>query len=821
MRAFSTWHLRLGTWHWNMSRRKSIARTPVRPAAILRALALGLLLAVVAARMLVCESFTRPWTLPLSVAEDGRPMPWVGPLPSGSIMLFVMVLLAGLLWTLAEALEPRKIVGRWGLLFVGMFAAAGVVSTMAASNRAAARDNSLQFLGLLLTFWLLLQLLSSKRLRQLAVATVLAAGIAFAVQVFTQHYVDNPRFVSEQWPNERARFFAEQGWQPDDPAARQYEERVLSAEDKGFAVNANIAAALLAVVSLAGVGWAVQKIVSPRVPLRWLFAGLAGLAAGALLFALLLTGSRGGIAGACFGLLLFVLLAAARHWAWRHRRGLAVSAVAAVILMAAGTAFVAARPEPTPSGDWYRSGPARSMIYRFHYWKGAMKAWAESPVIGLGGGNFRDAYMANKPPAALEDVDNAHNFALAALVEYGPLGALALVGLIGWIFAALVRVRNKTEETEVSGSNSPRLPVSPSPGRSLVLSVALITAAAVLLRTWLLWPGYGSLLLNLILLIAVPMLLLALPMLVLLLSRDRLAWPDDVGEGWLGLAIGCGLGGFLLACTIDFGMSQPGCAIAFWSLAAVAVAGKLQHAADPTAKKGRPAAVKRVIWAVAACLAATTTIVAFTSAYKPVRNSEQAMWRVATGQGLRSATLYVKQPQPASADRGSAGAVFEDSLVDEVLSADRWDPAGPSFMASRLLAEAETAGASAAIPQAVALFTEAHRRDPGDAWLALRLGDARLRLRQGGEEREATLRLMAAAADRLPHSVFAWRTYGESLLRAGRPALAADAFDHAKLADDTARLYDSKGLFTLSPGQLEHLQQRRAEAARATSRPGE
>jgi hypothetical protein len=84
---------------------------------------------------------------------------------------------------------------------------------------------------------------------------------------------------------------------------------------------------------------------------------------------------------------------------------------------------------------------AKSLHYRFEYWRGTGRMLAASPrnwLVGVGPGNFRDSYLPFKLAQSSEEIADPHNMLLDAWVNGGVLG---LVGLAGLCLAGLRALR--------------------------------------------------------------------------------------------------------------------------------------------------------------------------------------------------------------------------------------------------------------------------------------------------------------------------------------------------------------------------------------------
>jgi O-Antigen ligase len=184
---------------------------------------------------------------------------------------------------------------------------------------------------------------------------------------------------------------------------------------------------------------AIFVVVAAGCPRRW---WLRVAAVGVLLTALVMTGSNAALGclagGAVVALFLHI----------RARRGLAsAAAVLGVLVALLGVAAVEIAPPLIAAaqqsensflrysiGRSSRSADARQTLFVQQF-----ELYARSNLLGVGPSNTRDALRAE----TASTVKQAHNDYLATLVERGPLGVLALLGLIGtaWVRLAVVTRR--------------------------------------------------------------------------------------------------------------------------------------------------------------------------------------------------------------------------------------------------------------------------------------------------------------------------------------------------------------------------------------------
>ena len=108
-------------------------------------------------------------------------------------------------------------------------------------------------------------------------------------------------------------------------------------------------------------------------------------------------------------------------------------ALAAVLLGGAGTAAVVGH------GLKHDSLIVKTMTFRWYYWTAGAEIAAEEPLWGVGPGGFGTAYTAFRRPAAEESVKTPHNFIVHAAAQYGIVGALLYLGVVGMVLWGLCR----------------------------------------------------------------------------------------------------------------------------------------------------------------------------------------------------------------------------------------------------------------------------------------------------------------------------------------------------------------------------------------------
>jgi len=349
----------------------------------------------------VCRAEPFPWW----EADPYRfAPPLVGLTPVWALGVNAVVILGSVV-VLASARGGLGTVGSWlfavGLGVIGWHAAADIETVGPGADLAAG-------VCAMAAVWVAC---ATPGVKRVVVGVALGFGVMLAAVGLQQVYVEHPRTV-ESFESSRDAFYAARGWVPGGPEALMYEERLSHANPTGAFGLTNVLATfagasfvgLLACVF--GRGWT-----------RWarVAIGLGALASG---WALLATGSKGGIGSALLAGALVLVVSRVRA-AWIGR---------AVVLAAVGV--VAAVAVRGVIGDGLGE---KSLLFRAQYQVGAAVVLAEHPLVGVGAGNFQDAYTRLKPAGAVEDVTSTHSVWVDWLAGLG-LGGAALVGLsaLGW-----------------------------------------------------------------------------------------------------------------------------------------------------------------------------------------------------------------------------------------------------------------------------------------------------------------------------------------------------------------------------------------------------
>lgn len=121
----------------------------------------------------------------------------------------------------------------------------------------------------------------------------------------------------------------------------------------------------------------------------------------------------------------------------------------------------------------------KSLQYRMEYWWGSLQVIRESPLVGVGPGQFRQHYLAHKLPRSSEEIADPHNLVLDVWANGGVLALMGLAGIaIGLCRHLLPRVETRPTPAcdfaqVTTGEAIPLAPtvresgVSPTPSRKI------------------------------------------------------------------------------------------------------------------------------------------------------------------------------------------------------------------------------------------------------------------------------------------------------------------------------------------------------------------
>ncbi len=516
--------------------------------------------------------------------------------------VFPLVLFAAAaLWLAGWAAGGAGVRCAWLAWPILAFAAWSCMTIFYAGDKRAATLSALEQVSLLAVAFLAAQVFASPRRWRLLLAIVLAVGIAMAAKGMYQSLVEAPERIADFAAN-RAERLAHLGAVPGSPQAIAFESRLKDPAPFGYFALANPFASLLLLLTAAGAGLAIARVrealaswraqrasQGPReVHLPLLGAVLLAAATAPLVAVLALTRSRGALAAAAAVAVAGAMVAIFRRTLARHWK---TSAAAAVLVLVAGVAAVAAY------GMRHDGLPSKSLMVRWFYWTASAEIVRDHPLVGVGGGNFGNAYLLHRRPQAEEVVKLPHNVLMNSLAQFGLPGGLVLLAVLCGVIVLACRPA----------------PALPSPadapgGRRTSLLAAAAALAAMMLARWQFTEGREDEAMF-IFEVLLPGCLFAAALATTLwaggcLSRqDGAASPADAGGSRF--LVACGLVAFVLHNLVEDSLAIPGAAIVFWTL----VGACMGRAAGAPAARGAGAP-----WWARVALAAPVAVIAVAAA---------------------------------------------------------------------------------------------------------------------------------------------------------------------------------------------------------------
>lgn len=417
---------------------------------------------------LLLRATTGTTTLPLWDLDPlVYPIPMSGVGPALSIVLDVLVLMGAACLLLAQRARDRGV----SALAVCL-AAAGAIPVLwhAMGGGGSLHDQRIGFSWMAGIFGAVGVYHAGREpaVRRVLAAVALGFLALLAIKSLQQVFIDHPQTVAD-FRQSKSQLLAAHGWAPGSPAALAFERRLSQPEASGWFGLSNVLATLVSGLAVAAIGLAISACRRPHVP-RAATAGIAGLAAAGLA-CLWLAGAKGGWLSFAAGVsALGMLSLLARTASSSQRWGKLLAGLIGPAAVLGALALVAAR-----GAIGERLGEL-SLLFRWFYAQGAMRIFAEHPLLGVGPDGFQSAYSLAKPPLSVEDVTSPHAVVYDWIATLGVLGT-AWVALL--LLAGLVAGR---------GAASPQHPTEPEPAgptRNEVRLTLGLPAAATLTAAFL------------------------------------------------------------------------------------------------------------------------------------------------------------------------------------------------------------------------------------------------------------------------------------------------------------------------------------------------
>ncbi len=209
-----------------------------------------------------------------------------------------------------------------------------------------------------------------------------------------------------------------------------------------FGYSPNYTALFLAPISVAVFGY----IFWFQAKKSYLYATASILLLVIYILAIYFSGSRGGFLAVATGLTVFLI---AYYWSWIRTRISAKVIIAILILGAIYTSWTFLKPDFSVSPEVGRMASSNNI--RWLIWDAALELGAKHPILGIGLGNFQNAFneltkeRANFPEYITPMALTPHNLYLMFWLSVGILG---IIGFIWVIIAFLKQVFKKFKSKE-------------------------------------------------------------------------------------------------------------------------------------------------------------------------------------------------------------------------------------------------------------------------------------------------------------------------------------------------------------------------------------
>jgi O-antigen ligase len=485
-----------------------------------------------------------------------------------SLSISAVLIFSFLSWCLWSFLRKRFSY-RFTAIEIGLclFTIAALVAGLAASDKRAAITDFVTMLAPILMAVLLVQILDSKPKIKLLLAVIAALGVISAYQCSSQLLAGNRQLVEfyEQNPDE---VLAQQNIDTNTLKHWQFEHRLYSKDISGFFTTSNSAGSFALLASFAGIALFIDHFRNRKSSSSTRQLILCGLGVVIIIFGLVITQSKGALAASLVAAAMFAFYLLSPKWLKTHKT--MVLLVCLLLALVAGCAVV----QYGITHGWLPGG--NSMLVRWQYWHASAQMYADHPRTGVGPGNFAHIYFHYKPPSAMEEVADPHNFLLSILTQYGLIGLVAFLAMIFLPLRKVIFTKPSLSSTKAQ---------QPEPNlRKFALPVAIAISVSLLLIRPILIPiktgGYIDVTMGptiyLIVMIYVIFVLYIAPVVAFAVGLWLLTANHNKTEhtdlGYTRAALFCAICAFLIHNLIDFAVFEPGASTAFWAVLACLIA---------------------------------------------------------------------------------------------------------------------------------------------------------------------------------------------------------------------------------------------------------
>jgi hypothetical protein len=304
-----------------------------------------------------------------------------------------------------------------------IFFIAAIISTVYASNKRAALNDSLTILAIIISAITLVQLLETETRRKILLYVIIAAAAMNVYQCIDQIASGNKMMIEEYKANPTQQL-NQLGIEPGSFAQMLYEHRLLSKDVKGFFATSNSAGGFFNLAIFSAIAVFAGGLKKYKTDYKYLL--LLAVIFAVLLSGLILTESKGAILS--FGAAAFVLFGVFLFGKIINKYKVIIFIVIAIGFLASVFMMISygLKHDRLPGGN--------SMLVRWEYWTAASEIIADNFLTGIGGNNFGTYYTQYKAAKSLETVRDPHCFLLTIFSCYG------IVGVTGFLTCLIVPI---------------------------------------------------------------------------------------------------------------------------------------------------------------------------------------------------------------------------------------------------------------------------------------------------------------------------------------------------------------------------------------------
>ncbi len=230
-----------------------------------------------------------------------------GPGPLTTLIFAGLLLLAFCLWLIGCVRDGQMVRWpKWPVLGLLAMSVGTMIATALAGQKQIATVRAADLITQWLTFLMLLDLLRRSSYRRLLLAAVLATAVLVSAKCVYQVYVELPD-VLEQYQQDPEKFLAGLDIRPGTSRAAQIDDRIVQSQASGYLATGNVTASALILAVMACVGLGADRIFNMSGKFSRFFGLLLWGLAVLMVWAIVLTASKGAMIGLALSVGLFVL----------------------------------------------------------------------------------------------------------------------------------------------------------------------------------------------------------------------------------------------------------------------------------------------------------------------------------------------------------------------------------------------------------------------------------------------------------------------------------------------------------------------------------